>query len=131
MKLVLQRQPSTAHSTSGILSVDGVFECYTLEEVVRPRKLPGITAIPAGAYPVVLTTSVRFGRVMPLLQNVPGFSGVRIHTGNTASDTEGCILVGASEGVNFLGTSRPAFYRLFPKLRAATTPILLTVLDAK
>jgi len=119
MKLILTRDRSTEKSTTGILSVNGQFECYTLEDVVRPTKIHGETAIPAGEYEVVLTMSPRFKRILPLLLNVPGFDGIRIHPGNTDKDTEGCILVGESQSRDFIGSSRVAFMRLFNKLADA------------
>ena len=86
MHLVLKRQPSTSKSTSGALSIDGKFECFTLEDVVRAKKSAGQTAIPAGTYKVIINQSNRFKRLLPLLLNVPGFEGVRIHTGNYAGN---------------------------------------------
>ena len=67
---------------------------WTCEDVERPAKIKGITAIPAGTYKLIANQSARFGRTMPLLLGVPNFEGVRIHPGNTNHDTEGCILVG-------------------------------------
>ncbi len=121
MRLVLQRSPSSAHSTIGELSVDGRFECFTLEDVIRAPgvKVPGQTAIPAGQYDVQLTMSQRFSRVLPLLVNVPMFEGIRIHPGNTAKDTEGCILVGWGKQADWVSQSQDAFAALFSKLRAA------------
>lgn len=119
MKLTLIRKPSSASCTQGELLIDGVHECYTLEDVVRPVKVAGITAIPAGTYRVTVTMSPRFGRLLPLLNDVPGFSGVRVHPGNTAADTEGCILVGDAPAPDFLGKSRAAFDRLLAKINSA------------
>jgi hypothetical protein len=118
MHMTLKRQGCTAKSTPGTLHVEGEFECYTLEDVVRPEKVAGCTAIPAGTYHVMINQSARFKRPLPLLLDVPGFSGVRIHPGNTDKDTEGCILVGDSPSADFLGNSRVAFDRLFAKLKA-------------
>lgn len=131
MKLVLQRLPSTPACTIGSLSVDGVFVCYTLEDVVRQGpKVYGATAIPAGTYPVVITQSPRFKRPLPLLLNVPGFEGVRIHPGNTAADTEGCILVGRQLGPSAVLESRLAFNALFEMLKAAKRPVTIEIRSA-
>lgn len=119
MQLLLQRAASSAHSTIGELFVDGKHECYTLEDVVRPVKLAGVTAIPAGDYEVVITYSERFKCPMPLLLNVPNFSGVRIHVGNYPANTEGCILVGQSKGVDQINNSKAAFSHLFEQLMVA------------
>lgn len=120
MELTLVRDPSSLVSTIGRLAIDGIFECWTLEDVVRDGpKIPGKTAIPAGRYEVVVTFSQRFQRPLPLLLGVPHFTGVRIHPGNTDADTEGCILVGRTKGENFIGESRSAFSLLFLKLQQA------------
>lgn len=129
MELTLIREPSTARSTPGKLLVDGVFECFTLEDIVRPKKIPGETAIPAGTYKVIINMSNRFKRLLPLLLNVPGFEGVRIHTGNTDKDTEGCILVGTTRSTDFVGNSRVAFGSLFPRMQAASS-ITIAIKDA-
>ena len=97
--LVLTRCLYTPHSTRGVLLKDGVFLCYTLEDAVRETgmpKVPGLTAIAAGLYRVIVNMSTRFKRLMCLLLNVPDFSGIRMHGGNTPGDTEGCILVAKS-----------------------------------
>lgn len=127
MILLLQRERSAAGATLGSLYVDGQFECFTLEDAIRELpgasvytwKIAGRTAIPAGTYPILLTESVRFGRRLPLLVGVPGFAGVRIHSGNRASDTEGCILPGRTRGPASVGESRVAFSALCRTLEAA------------
>lgn len=82
-------------STIGDLFINDEFFCFTLEDEIRMKgaKVYGKTAIASGTYEIILTVSNRFGRLMPLLLNVPDFSGVRIHGGNTAKDTHGCPLV--------------------------------------
>jgi dynactin complex subunit len=81
--------------TIGKMYVDGVYECYTLEDVVRNgTKVLGKTAIPIGEYKLIVDASVRFKQDMPHILNVPDFTGVRIHSGNTSADTDGCILLG-------------------------------------
>lgn len=121
MMLQLERLQCGRDCTIGSLSVDGDWECWTLEDIVRPAgvKIPGCTAIPAGRYGLDITHSPRFGRELPLLLDVPNFSGVRIHPGNTAADTEGCILVGQDRLANSVGHSRLAFDALFRKIVAA------------
>jgi hypothetical protein len=117
MQLQLVRKIFTDQSTIGELSVNGVFECFTLEDKVRPVKIKGETAIPAGTYEVAVTFSNKFQKLLPLLMDVPNFDGIRIHTGNTAKDTLGCILVGQGTGVDSISSSRLAFAPLFEKLQ--------------
>jgi len=121
MKLELKRTEKKADCTIGELYVDGEFECYTLEDKVRDNgvKVDGATAIPKGTYALDITFSNRFQKLLPLLIDVPNFVGVRIHTGNTSQDTEGCILVGRQRLVNSIAESKLAFAHLFPQLQAA------------
>ena len=107
--------------TIGKLSIDGHYFCDTLEDTVRPAgvKIPGRTAIPAGKYQIEITESIRFNRLMPIIKDVPGFSGVRIHSGNTAEDTEGCILVGFNRVKGKVLDSRDTFQKLFKILLVA------------
>ena len=122
MKLQVNRTMCGAACTIGELLVDGKYECYTLEDVVRPEDAPkvyGETAIPYGTYQVVVTFSNRFRRDLPLLVGVPGFTGIRIHSGNTAADTHGCLLVGRNKTATSVTESRLAFDALFPKIRDA------------
>jgi hypothetical protein len=107
--------------TVGKMYIDNIYECYTLEDVVRTgAKVNGQTAIPTGTYNLIINHSNRFNRDLPLLENVPNFTGVRIHAGNTSAHTEGCILVGTTwSGKDFIGNSRVAFNKLFEKLKKA------------
>jgi hypothetical protein len=82
-------------------------------ETIQRVKVPGKTAIPTGRYEIVITMSSRFKRKLPLLLNVPGFSGIRIHSGNHAGNTEGCLLPGTSFGKDYVNSSRIAFESLF------------------
>lgn len=120
MELTLVRDVCGTECTLGKLFVDGKFGCYTVEDVVRPdgTKIPGKTAIPGGRYRVVVTRSPRFGRDLPLLEKVPNFEGVRIHPGNTADDTEGCIIPGRVRTARGVAESRLAFNELFAALKA-------------
>lgn len=115
MQLLLQRQPSTPCATFGTLTIDGIFECYTLEPAQESGKGP----IPQGLYNLAITHSTRFARPMPLLTNVEGFEGIRIHPGNTGDDTHGCILVGEHLGKYEITDSRLAFGILFQKIQNA------------
>ena len=119
MELKLQRKWLTEQSTIGELTIDGKHACYVLEDVVRAEKIHGKTAIPAGRYRISLTPSARFKRILPLLNDVPNYAGVRIHPGNTAADTEGCLLPGMQRGDNQVIASRVAFQNLFTQLSAA------------
>jgi len=119
MLITIKRLHKTEASTIGELLVDGVFECFTLEDTEREVKIKGETAIKEGKYKVIINKSNRFKRLLPLLLNVPEFEGVRIHSGNTNHDTEGCILVGQTKSKNFIGKSRKAFNALFKKMQVA------------
>src|SRR5690349_15685868 len=117
MKYTVKRTIFTDTSTSGELYRNGEFMCYTLEDKdrglkqdtpldqIQQIKVFGETCIPYGLYPLTVTPSQRFHRLTPQIIGVPGFDGIRIHAGNTAADTEGCILVGLSMGHDFIGES--------------------------
>lgn len=122
MKLRLVRESFTEESTEGTLYINGEKYCYTLEDMVRTGpKVPGKTAIPYGTYKVILGAfRGDIKRMYPVLLNVPGFSGVCIHGGNTAEDTLGCILVGRNPaGINSIGDCRAALDPLCNKIAAA------------
>lgn len=127
MELHVIRTRIGARSTLGELIIAGEPDrpfCYTLEDQVREGpKVPKQTAIPAGRYRVDMTMSTRFKMVLPILLAVPGFDAIRIHAGNTAEDTEGCILVGLEQHMSPLGDtvthSRDALAKLLPHLRSS------------
>lgn len=139
--LQVQRTVAGRDYTAGKLSIfvnnQWVPLMDTLEDQVRELgangvgKVHGSTAIPAGTYTVRLTHSNRFGKVLPEVLNVPYFRGIRIHSGNTIADTEGCILVGKGKGDAISGgTSRPAMKLLMDTLQIAADAgrdIILTV----
>lgn len=126
MKIEVKRLYKTENSTIGELTIDGKFECYTLEDKERPVKIKGETAISKGTYKVIINQSNRFKKLLPLLLNVPNFEGVRIHPGNSNHDTEGCILVGQSISKDYISKSRKAFEKLFKKMQLAKE-ITLTI----
>ena len=123
MELLLERMYLKAAYTIGRLSVGGARFCDTLEDRVRDlsreAKVGGKTAIPAGRYPVVVNRSPRFGRDLPRLLDVPGFTGILIHRGNTPADTSGCILVGENREPGRVVNSTPYELRLTTLLREA------------
>lgn len=138
MNLILKRIHFGEDFTVGKLYSDEQFICYTLEDKVREVigepvsmwKVMGQTAIPKGVYPVTITMSTRFRTRLPLLMDVPGFSGVRIHTGNSSVDTEGCILVGSAwDGKsNWIGGSKVAFSMLFPLIDQVKEPVTISII---
>lgn len=127
MELLLNRVSFTNKATEGTLSIDGDFECFTLEDTDRDMedggvKVYGETAIPRGTYKVVLTMSNRFKKVLPEVLEVPGFKGIRIHSGNSSKDSEGCILLGsvnASGTDDWISSSKVALENLMSKLKDA------------
>jgi len=127
--MTLRRRWYSDRSTIGALTL-GEFACFTLEDRVRAPgvKVQDKTAIPVGRYRVVVNFSQRFQRMMPLLLEVPMFTGIRIHSGNTAGDTRGCILVGKWRAPDWVGDSRRAFTELFPLIDAADD-VWITVID--
>jgi hypothetical protein len=138
MQLLLTRQFAIDDATIGVLTVDGAFQCFTLEDVVRADKIRGKTAIPTGAYDIALCESPRFsdsyekrglGRIVPLLINVPNYKGVRIHIGNKAADTDGCILVGNWRKAlgGKIENSTKTYKALLALLLASKTPARLTI----
>lgn len=107
-----------------LIAPNGDLLAYTLEDPVRPPgvKIPGKTAIPAGIYDLSITFSNRFQVDMPLISGVPGFVGIRIHTGNSHHDTEGCPLVGTkfNTATRRLEGSKIAYEgKVFPAIRYA------------
>lgn len=124
-QMLLSRKWHTGKSTIGELFVNGNWrrECYILEDHDRlsknKEKVYGETAIPKGNYIIDITYSRRFKRKLPILRDVPGFRGIRIHAGNTARDTEGCLLPGTTKRSNFVGSSKRAFNKLFKQLEKA------------
>lgn len=119
MTITIKRLYKSENSTIGEMTIDGKWECYTLEDKERDIKIKSETAIPKGTYKVIINQSNRFKRLLPLVLNVPGFEGIRIHPGNTNHDTEGCILVGRTRSKDFIGQSRKAFASLFIKMQLA------------
>jgi len=124
VKLLLVRDAYTLQSTLGKLYVDGNYQCETLEDCDRQLETGGDkvqddTAIPRGTYKVTIDFSTRFGKDMPHVLDVPQFTGIRFHPGNSAYDTHGCVLVGLRRGSDYVSQSVVAFNQLYVKLDAA------------
>lgn len=119
MRLDLTRLEIDRDATIGELRIDGEWFCWTLEDRVRAAKIKHQTAIPTGSYEVRITHSQRFGVRMPLVVDVPEFAGIRIHPGNSAADTSGCILVGGHRQGNRITDSRAAYQALMTRLESA------------
>lgn len=128
MKLELKRKALMNTYTIGDLFVNDVFFSNVLEDKVRDfnkdgdlndsgeTKVYGETAIPYGIYTIDLTYSNRFKKILPLIENVKGFEGIRIHPGNTAVDTHGCLLVGNNTEKGKVTDSRKVFEKLMIRL---------------
>ena len=124
MEIRINRIASKEYYTIGKLYINGTYFCDTLEDTDRgladtmqvneilAKKVKAQTAIPTGKYDIILSFSPRFKRVLPLLLSVKGFEGIRIHAGNTAEDTEGCLLVGENKEKGKVLNSRATFERL-------------------
>ena len=149
MELLLKRIARRETYTIGHLYIDGEYFCDTIEDkdrglkqslpqsVNRAKKRQGVTAIPVGRYQVVMNMkSPKFSKsakydfcngYLPRLLNVPVFVGVLIHIGNTAKDTEGCILVGKNSKVGAVLESTTTFKLLYEKLKSAKDDIYITI----
>ena len=140
MKLTLKRIACKPTYTIGKLYIDGQYFCDTIEDrdrgltndmplvEIKKKKVYGETAIPRGVYGLTMNVispkyskkknfSFTGGR-MPRLLNIPGWEGVLIHSGNTASDSLGCIVVGENKVVGKVINSFATFKRLWPILDA-------------
>lgn len=123
MELKLNRIFLGSSATIGELYVDGEHIADTLEDRVRPEgeKIYGKTAIPEGTYEMVLSYSPRFKKILPEILNVPNFTGIRIHCGNSSADSSGCVLVGTWDGEkeDWVSDSKVAFNKLMSLLQKA------------
>jgi hypothetical protein len=131
MELLVQRTTKTENSTIGNFSINGVFFSYCLEptdrgltsdmtlEQIADIKVQDKTAIPRGIYKVTKYFSPKHQAFVPLLVDVPGYAGVEIHQGNTAVDTDGCLLLGSVREVDFVGNSVVTINKFYPLFFAA------------
>ena len=148
MVVTLYRIHSNQHSTLGMLYIDGVFACWTLEDQQQDKKVMHETRIPAGTYEITLRTvgsfHQRYSKQFPdihkgslWIRNVPGFEFILIHIGNTDNDSSGCILVGDTALQNvtnrgYIGDSTKAYKRIYPQIAntlASGKRVTITIKD--
>ena len=138
MKLTLKRIALRSTYTIGRLYVDGNYFCDTLEDTVRDlnkngkfdngeKKVYAKTAIPYGTYEIKWTYSPRFKKYTPQLMNVPSFEGIRIHSGNSSTDTEGCLLLGENKKVGMVLNSRATINKFYPLIKKACSKGKVTI----
>ena len=138
MKLTLKRIALRQTYTIGKLYIDDVYFCDTIEDTVRDinkngkfdngeKKLHSKTAIPYGTYEIKWTYSPRFKKYTPQLMNVPSFEGIRIHSGNTSADTEGCLILGENKQVGKVLNSRATINKFYPIIKKACSKGKVTI----
>ena len=125
MELLITRTLLHPSNTMGKFFIDGTFYANTLEDTYRELgpngegKIQGQTCIPNGRYKVVVDWSNHFGHDMPHILDVPFYDGIRIHSGNTDADTEGCPLIGAqTNGLNRIWDCKGLVDSLIEKIQA-------------
>ena len=137
--LTVTRTRFFSNTTIGVLTQNGVHVCFTLEDALREPgacpedmdrstwvkswKIPSKTAIPAGVYPLTISYSNRFKKKLPEVKDVPGFTGIRFHGGNTSEDTEGCILVGLARDParRLISNCAPALKQVYNLIESGET----------
>lgn len=129
MEIILNRKHRKPTHTIGKFYIDGVqwkdsledpdrgLDNQMTESEIRSKKVSANTAIPTGRYEVGLTFSPKFKRDLPIIKNVKGFEGIRIHAGNDTGDTEGCLLPGENKAVGKVLNSRKAEDELVAMIR--------------
>ncbi|HPD18600.1 MAG TPA: DUF5675 family protein [Candidatus Goldiibacteriota bacterium] len=145
MDITITRRWFTDKSTIGELNIPDVvfgtwaqagYDCYTLEDAVRPIKIYGLSAIPAGRYLIGIKYSQKMKRYRILLENVPFFTGIYQHRGNSPKDTEGCILVGDEKGEDYIFNSCKADVAVWERvinyiLHNPHDPIYFNIVDSR
>jgi len=126
LEIDLHREPSQ-NSTPGLLSFNGL-TFYTLEDIERGGgdpltvsswKVDKESAIPRGRYEIINSMSKRFGKVLPEIKGVDGFTGVRVHGGNKTKDTDGCVLAGLNRGPDMIWNCEKAVTAVINAIAAA------------
>jgi|TARA_B100000073_G_scaffold181598_1_gene150155 hypothetical protein len=137
VKLNVVRTQFGEEATNGLLFIDGVFECYTLEDQYQKVKVMHETCIPEGTYQIKLRNEGGFSsrylqkygdefhKGMLHIQDVPGFEWILVHQGNTDLHTSGCLILGDTQQDldkskrGFIGNSKDAYKKMYPKVRDA------------
>ena len=131
MELKLIRKYRKTDYTIGILYINNKYFCEILEdtdrglkdsmslEEIKKIKIKDQTCIPYGKYQILMTYSPKYKKVMPLVNNVKGFEGIRIHSGNTNKDTSGCLLPGFNKIKGQVINSRETFNKLYSLIQTA------------
>ena len=131
MELKLIRKYRKTDYTIGILYVNNKYFCEILEdtdrglkdsmslEEIKKIKIKDQTCIPYGIYKILMTYSPKYKKIMPLVNNVKGFEGIRIHSGNTNKDTSGCLLPGFNKIKGQVINSRETFNKLYNLIQTA------------
>ena len=139
MILKLKRIARKNTYTIGRLYINGERFCDTIEDVdrglldsmpieeIRTKKVYCETAIPQGIYKVSITYSPKYKQLMPLIENVKGFEGIRIHSGNYSTDSCGCIIVGLNTKVGMVTDSKKTYKKLFKILQAEKGDIFIEI----
>jgi hypothetical protein len=144
VNILINRWHFSPKATIGTLSIPSLFKAYSLEDVDRglsadmsltdllAQKVQNQTAIPHGTYQIVMDFSMRFQRIMPHILNVPAFTGIRIHGGNTNLDTDGCPMLGTFFDTNkdiIWGCAEPVskFNEILTKLLADGEYVQVTI----
>lgn len=145
MKIFLERQWKNCRREDGTvycigkLYINGEFFCNTIEDEdrglmqdmslneIRERKVYGLTAIPTGIYRVSISYSPRFKRSLPMIHDVPGYVGIRIHSGNTERDSLGCVIVGENKEKGKVLNSKVTMNNLMEKLGQAKGEITIEI----
>lgn len=132
MEIVLKRIAKKEKYTIGKLYINGQYTCDTIEDKdrgltddmdvkeIESKKVYGETAIPTGTYTVSYTYSNKFKKMMPLINNVKGFAGIRMHSGNTEKDSLGCLILGQNKAVGKVINSRETCAKVYPIIKSAS-----------
>lgn len=139
MRLTLIRIANRPTYCIGKLYIDGVYQCDVIEDTdrglddsmslaeIRKKKVYGETAIPTGIYPVHITYSPKYKKMMPILEGVKGYDGIRLHSGNTSKDSLGCLIVGLNTKVGMVTESRKTYNALFKILNSTKERIIIDI----